>query len=73
MNGIRWYGYVLRRDDNSVLKVALDLEENGKRKQERPKKTWKKQGEETKKTGLKDALNQAKWRDKMQAIVEGMR
>ena len=76
MNGIRWYGYVLRRDDNSVLKVALDLEENGKRKQERPKKTWKKQvEEETEKIGLKkkDALNQAKWRDGVQAIAEGMR
>ena len=24
-NGVRWYGHVLRRDDDSVLKVALDL------------------------------------------------
>ena len=24
-NGVRWYGHVLRRDDNSVLRVALDL------------------------------------------------
>ena len=31
-NGVRWYGHVLRRDDDSVLKVALDLELTGKRK-----------------------------------------
>ena len=31
-NGARWYGHVLRRDDDSVLRVALDLEVSGKRK-----------------------------------------
>ena len=41
-NGVRWYGHVLRRDDDSVFRVALDLEVSGKRKRERPKKTWKK-------------------------------
>ena len=60
-NGVRWYGYVLRRDDNSVLRVALNLEVSGKRKRGRPKKTWKKQvEEETEKIGLKkkNALRQ---------------
>ena len=75
-NGIRWYGHVLRRDDNSVLRVAQDLEVSGKRKQGQSKKTWKKQVEEkeTEKVGLKkeDALNRAKWRDGVQAIAEGM-
>ena len=59
-NGVRWCGRVLRRDDDSVLRVALNLEVNGKRKRGQPRKTWKKQvEEETKKTGLKkgDALN----------------
>ena len=32
-NGGRWYGHVLRRDDDSVLKVALDLEMSYKTKQ----------------------------------------
>ena len=32
-DGVRWYGRVLRRDDDSVVRVALDLEVNGKRKQ----------------------------------------
>ena len=39
MNGVRWYGHVLRRNDNSVLRVALDLKVSGKRKQRQPKKT----------------------------------
>ena len=74
-NGVRWYGHVLRRDDDSVLRVALDLEVSGKRKRGRPKKTWKKQvEEETEKISLKkeNALNQSKWRDRVRAIAEGM-
>ena len=31
-NGVRWDGHVLRRNDDSVLRVALDLEVSGKRK-----------------------------------------
>ena len=74
-NEIRWYGHVLRRDDDSVLRVALNLEVSGKRKRGRPKKTWKKQvEEETEKIGLKkkDALRRDKWRDRVRAIAEGM-
>ena len=32
-NGVRWYGHVLRRDDDSVLRVAMNLEVRGNRKQ----------------------------------------
>ena len=62
VNGVRWYGHVLRRDDDSALRVALDLV-IGKRKRGRLKKTWKKQvEEETEKIGLKkeDALRRDK-------------
>ena len=38
-NGVTWYGHVLRRDADSVLRVSLDFEVIGKRKRERPKKT----------------------------------
>ena len=61
VNGVRWYGHGLRRDNNSVLRVALDLEVSGNRKQGRLKKTWKNQvEEETEKFSLKkkDALRQ---------------
>ena len=67
---------MLRRDDDGVLRVALNLEVSGKRKRGRPKKTWKKQmeEEETEKIGLKkeNALNRDKWRDGVQTIAEGM-
>ena len=75
-NGVRWYGHVLRRDDDSVLRVALNLEVSGKRKGARQRKIWKKQvKEETKKIGLKkeDALRRDKWRDGVRVIAEGMR
>ena len=46
---------MLRRDDDSVLRVALDLEVSGKRKRGRPKKTWKKlMEEETEKIGFEE-------------------
>ena len=71
-NGVRWYGYVLRRDDDSVLRVALNLKVSGKRKRGRPRK--KQMEEETEKIGLKkeDALRRDKWRDGVQAIAKRM-
>ena len=41
-NRVRWQERVLSRNDQIVLRVALDLEVSGKRKRERPKKTSKK-------------------------------
>ena len=58
---------MLRRDDDSVLRVALDLQVSGKRKRRLLKKTWKKQvEEETEKIDLK------KKDDGVQAIAEEM-
>ena len=31
-HGVRWYRHMLRRDDDSVLRVALHLEVSGHRK-----------------------------------------
>ena len=62
-------------DDDSVLRVALDLEVSGKIERGRLKKTWKKQvEEETQKIGLKkeDARNRAKLRDGRRATAEGI-
>ena len=69
------YKHVLKRNDDSILRVARNLEVSGKRKRGRPKKIWKKQvEEETEKIDLKkeDALNQAKWRDGVREIAEGI-
>ena len=72
-NGGRWYGHVPRRNDDSVLTVALDLEVSGKRKRGRSKKTWKKQmEEETEKIGLQkeDALRRDKCRVGVRAMAK---
>ena len=62
---VRWYGHVLRRDDQHVLRKVLEFQVKGKRKRGQLKKTWKKQAEkESKSVGLekKDAMNQVRWR-----------
>ena len=67
---------MLRKNDNSILRIALNLEVSGKKKRGQPKQTWKKQEEEeTEKIGIKKeyAQNRAKKRDGVQAIAEGMR
>ena len=35
VNGVRWYGHVLRGDDGHVLRKVLEFEVKGKRKQGR--------------------------------------
>ena len=64
VNGVRWYGHVLIRDDGHVLRKVLEFKVKGKRKRGRPKKTWKTQVEkESKSVDLekKDAINRARW------------
>ena len=54
---------MLRREDDHVLRRALDFEVEGQRKKGRPKRTWKKQvEEESVKIGLRmvDALCRSK-------------
>ena len=40
-NGVRWYEHVLRREEDHVLRKALEFEVLGKRKRGRPKKKWR--------------------------------
>ena len=75
-NGVRWYRYVIRREDDNILKKAMMMEVNGQRKRGRPKMTWKRQMEErVKKVGLKieEAADRTRWREGVRAIAEGMR
>ena len=65
LNGVRWYGHVLRRDDGYILRKALEFEGKGKKKRGQPKKMWKTQVEkESKIVGLEkmDATNRARWK-----------
>ena len=40
-NRLRWYGHVLRKDDNDWVKKCMEHEVEGPRPRGRPKKTWK--------------------------------
>ena len=43
---LRWFGHVKRRDENSILWRAVEMEVEGRRPVGRPKKTWSKVVEE---------------------------
>ena len=75
-NGVRWYGHVITRDDDNILKKAMMMEVNQKRKRVRPKLTWRRLVEESvKKVGLKneEAADRTRWRKGVRVIAEGMR
>ena len=38
---LRWFGHVKGRDENSILRRAMELEVEGRRPVGRPKKTWR--------------------------------
>ena len=64
-SSMRWYGHVLRKEDENVIVKALNFEVSDSRGREKPKQTWKKLVEnEIKKNGLvkEDACNRTKWR-----------
>ena len=74
--GVRWYGHVIRREDDNILKKAMMMEVNGQRKRGWPKMTRKRQMEESvTKVGLKieEAADRTRWREGVRAIAEGMR
>ena len=71
-SSIRWYGHVLRKEDENVIVKALKFEVSGNRGTGRPKQTWKKQVEnKMKKSGLlkEDACNGTKWRGVVKTIT----
>ena len=75
-NAVRWYRRVIGRDDNNILKKAMMLEVNEKRKRGRPKMTRRRQVEESvEKVGLKieEAADQTRLREGVRVIAEGMR
>ena len=59
---------MLKSDDNSVVKIALDFEVSGRKRQARLQKTCRRKQRRLK----EDALNHARWRDGVQAIAEEM-
>ena len=75
-NRVRWYGHVIRRNDGNILKKAMLMEVNGKRKRGRLKLTWRRQVQESvKKVGLKieEVADGTRWREGLRAIAKRMR
>ena len=40
-NRLRWYGHVLRKNDDDWVKKCMEYEVEGSRPSGRPKRTWK--------------------------------
>jgi len=40
-NRLRWYGHVLRKEDDDWVKKCMEYEVEGARPRSRPKKTWR--------------------------------
>ena len=71
-SSIRWYGDVLRKEDENVIVKTLKFEVSGSRGRGRPKRRWKKQVEnEMKKNGLgkEDACDRTKWRGMVKTMT----
>jgi len=63
-NRLRWYGHVLRKDDDDGAKKCMQYEVEGSRPRGRPKRTWKEVREEcqARKLNKEDAMYHCKWR-----------
>ena len=64
-NRLRWYGHVLRKDDEDWVKKCMEHEVEGSRPSGRPKKTWKEVVREdcqARKLNKEDAMDRCKWR-----------
>jgi len=40
-NRLRWYGHVLQKDDDDLVKKCMEYEVQGSRPRGRPKRTWR--------------------------------
>jgi len=40
-NRLRWYGHVLRKEDNDWMKKCMEYEVEGARPRSRPRKSWR--------------------------------
>jgi len=64
-NRLRWYGHVLRKDDDDWVKKCMEDEVEGSRPRGRPKKTWKevvRDDCQARKLNKEDAVDRCKWR-----------
>jgi len=70
-NRLRWYGHVLRKEDNDWVKKCMECEVEGTRPRGRPKKTWREIVEkDCRVNGLntEDAMDRSRWRKQIGII-----
>jgi len=68
---LRWYGHVLRKEDNDWVKKCMEYEVEGARPRGRPNKTWRGIVEkDCKARGLnrEDAMDCSRWRKQIGMI-----
>ena len=63
-NRLRWYGHVLRKEDNDWVKKCMEYEVEGARPRGRPKKIWRDCGKDYRalKLNREDAMDRNRWR-----------
>jgi len=64
-NRLRWYGHVLRKEDDDWVKKCMEYEVEGPRPRGNPKRTWRDVVKEdclTRKLKAEDATDRSKWR-----------
>jgi len=64
-NRLRWYGHVLRKEDDDWVKKCMEYEVEGPRPRGRPKSTWRevvKKDCQARKLNKEDATDRRKWR-----------
>jgi len=63
-NMLRWYGHVLRKEDNDWVKKCMEYEVEGARLIGRPKKTWRENVEKDCQAcgfNREDAMDHIRW------------
>jgi len=64
-NRLRWYGHVLRKEDNDWLKKCMEYEVEGSRPRGKPKRTWREVVQkdcQACKLNMEDAMDHGKWK-----------
>ena len=70
-NRLRWYGHVLRKDDDDLVKKCMEHEVEGLRPRGRPKRTRKEVVQEdcqACKLNKEDAVDRCKWRKMIKEV-----
>ena len=64
-NRLRWYGHVLRKEDNDWVKKCMEYEVEGSRPRGRPKRTWKEVVQkdcQARNLNKEDAVDRTRWK-----------